>query len=98
MTEEAVIQGPDSDYNYEIFTANRERLISVLDQIGQRIEWNTVAQESKEDISRQIDYLKTLDEKLVTKLQEYKIEIQKKIEATHRNHTAVKGYNLNDVK
>ncbi len=98
MTEEALAQGPESEYNYELFTNNRERLIGVLDQIGQNIEWNTVAQKTKEDISKRIDYLKTLDEKLVTLLQEYKIDVQKKIEATHRNHNAVKGYNLNDVK
>ena len=98
MTEEAVAQGPESEYNYEIFTENRERLISVIDQIGQNIEWETVTEEIKAETSKRIDYLKALDERLVVQLQEYKAEVQKKIESTHRNHAAVKGYNLNDVK
>ncbi len=98
MTEEAVAQGPESEYNYEIFTENRERLIGVLDQIGQNIEWNEVKAEIKDETSKRIDYLKSLDEKLVVQLQAYKDDVQKKIESTHRNHTAVKGYNLTDVK
>lgn len=98
MTEEACAQDIKSEYNYEIFTENRERLISVLDQIGQHIDWNTTDAEVKADFAKRIDYLKSLDEKLLTKLQEYKIEVQKQIETTHRNHNAVKGYNLNDVK
>jgi hypothetical protein len=98
MTEEAVAQGPESDYSYDLFTENRERLISVLDKIGQHIDWESVAEEIRTETSKRIDYLKSLDERLVVQLQEYKAEVQKKIESTHRNHEAVKGYNLNDVK
>jgi len=98
MTEEAVQKDNNSNYNYELFAENRERLIGVLDQVGSHIDWNAISDDTKADFSKRIDYLKSLDEKLVVRLQEYKVEVQKEIENTHRNHNAVKGYNLNDVK
>lgn len=97
LTEEALAREVD-DIQLAQFTENRDRLYGVIDQISRQIDWQTISDDKKEDFNRQIDYMKKLDEKMLTKLQEYQIELKKEIEATHRQKENVKGYNLNDVK
>lgn len=97
LTEEALAREVD-DIQLAQFTENRDRLYGVIDQISRQIDWHTISDDKKEDFNRQIDYMKKLDEKMLTKLQEYQIELKKEIEATHRQKENVKGYNLNDVK
>ncbi len=97
LTESVLEREVDAD-KLDNFTANRERLFLVIDQISRQVDWNLVEDHKRTEINRQIDYIKKLDEKLMVKLQEYQIELKKDIEKTHRNHENLKGYNLNDVK
>ena len=80
------------------FTQNRERLLSVIDQISQQIEWVNVGNDERNEFNRKIEYIKTLDVKLLAKLQEHKEEVKKEIEQTFKQKENVKGYNLSDVK
>jgi hypothetical protein len=82
----------------ESFTANRERLLTIIDQISRQIDWSTVSVEQRDEFSRRIDYIKTLDVKLLTKLQEYQEEVKREIEQTFKQKENIKGYNLSDVK
>ncbi|MES2528459.1 MAG: hypothetical protein V4598_15355 [Bdellovibrionota bacterium] len=97
LTESVLEREVDAD-KLDSFTANRERLFLVIDQISRQVNWAEVPEERRTEVNRQIDYIKKLDEKLMVKLQEYQIELRKDIEKTHRNHETIKGYNLNDVK
>lgn len=98
MTESILNSDEIDTAKLEDFTQNRERLLSVLDQISQQIDWATVALDSRNEFSRKIDYIKILDVKLLAKLQEHKQEVQKEIEQTFKQKENIKGYNLNDVK
>jgi hypothetical protein len=80
------------------FTDNRERLLSIIDQISRQIDWNTVPDEQKNDLNRKIEYIKNLDVKLLTSLQEYQEEVRREIEQTFKQKENIKGYNLSDVK
>jgi hypothetical protein len=80
------------------FTQNRERLLSVIDQISQQIEWANVGSDERNKFNRKIEYIKTLDVKLLAKLQEHKEDVKKEIEQTFKQKENVKGYNLSDVK
>lgn len=97
LTESILEAEVDAD-KLDNFTANRERLFLVIDQISRQINWTEVPDERRNEVNRKIDYIKKLDEKLMVKLQEFQIELRKDIENTHRNHENIKGYNLNDVK
>ncbi len=97
LTEKILESDVEAD-KLDGFTSNRERLFLVIDQISRQVNWDDVPTERRSEISRQIDYIKKLDEKLMIKLQEFQIELQKDIEQTHVNHESIKGYNLNDVK
>lgn len=92
----------ESDYRdaakLEYFTQNRERLLSVLDQISLKIEWETVPMDDRTEFNRKIEYIKNLDVKLLTKLQEHQEEVRNEIEQTFKQKENIKGYNLNDVK
>ncbi len=92
----------DSNYletaKLDDFTQNRERLLSVIDQISQQIEWVNVGADERNEFNRKIEYIKTLDVKLLAKLQEHKEEVKKEIEQTFKQKENVKGYNLSDVK
>jgi hypothetical protein len=92
----------DSNYletsKLDDFTLNRERLLSVIDQISQQIEWVDVGHDERNEFNRKIEYIKTLDVKLLAKLQEHKEEVKKEIEQTFKQKENVKGYNLSDVK
>ena len=92
----------DSNYletsKLDEFTLNRERLLSVIDQISQQIEWVNVGNDERNEFNRKIEYIKTLDVKLLAKLQEHKEEVKKEIEQTFKQKENVKGYNLSDVK
>ncbi len=98
MTEKVI----ESDYkegkSLTDFTDNRERLFGIIEQISAQIDWNVVDHDEKNEINRQVDYLKKLDEKLLVMLQEYRSEVKKEIEQTYRQKENVKGYNLNDTK
>lgn len=98
MTENFLESDLAQEVNYEQFTANRERLLQILDQISKEVDWKTVTDEKRDDLNRQIDYIKKLDEKLIVKLQEHQEEIRKDIERTVGQKESIKGYNLNDVK
>lgn len=97
LTESILDSEVDAD-KLDNFTANRERLFLVIDQISRQVSWNEVEEERRTEINRRIEYIKKLDEKLMVKLQEFQIELRKDIEKTHINHEGIKGYNLNDVK
>lgn len=92
----------DSDYRdttkLDYFTANRERLLSLIDQISAQIDWLTVAEDDRHEFSRKIDYIKQLDVTLIAKLQEYQEEVKKEVEQTFKQKENIKGYNLTDVK
>jgi hypothetical protein len=98
MTENFLACDFSKEINFEDFTSNRERLFQVMDQISQQIDWNTVAEETRNEFNRQIEYIKKLDDQLIVKLQQYSDEVKKDIERTVRSKDNVKGYNLNDVK
>lgn len=97
LTESILESEVDPD-KMDGFTANRERLFLIIDQISRQVNWTEVAEDRRAEINRRIDYIKKLDEKLMVKLQEYQIELKKEIEKTHRNHENIKGYNLTDLK
>ncbi len=86
------------DEKLEFFTANRERLLLVVDQISQKIDWTIVSQESRTELFRKIEYIKILDEKLLVKLQELQAETKLEVEQTFKQKENIKGYNLSDVK
>ncbi len=92
----------DSDYResakLEEFTQNRERLLSVIDQISQQIEWETISIDDRSELNRKIEYIKNLDLKLLSQLNEHKEEVKKEIEQTFKQKENIKGYNLSDVK
>jgi hypothetical protein len=92
----------DSNYletsKLDDFTQNRERLLCVIDQISQQIEWVNVGNDQRNEFNRKIEYIKILDVKLLAKLQEHKEEVKKEIEQTFKQKENVKGYNLSDVK
>lgn len=98
MTEVALARDLSEDANLESFTSNRERLFTILDQISRQVTWEEIADERRNEISRQLDYIKKLDEKLMVKLQEFRQELKKDIESTHKQKENVRGYNLNDIK
>lgn len=96
---EAIISADFSqNQGIESFTANRDRLLAIISQIANQIDWNQIPDEKKNDLNRQLDYIKKLDEKLLTKLQEYREELKNDIEKTCRQKDNIKGYNLSDVK
>ena len=97
MTENILSEAVDEN-GLDSFTSNRERLFQVIDSISQQIDWNQIKLETRSELSRQIDYIKKLDEKLLVKLQEHQLEVKKDLEKTHRQGESLKGYNLNDVK
>ena len=82
----------------EEFTANRDRLFLVIDQILKQVDWNTVSTQKREELTRQIEFIKKLDEQLLVKLQDYREYLKLDIEQTCRQKENIKGYNLNDVK
>jgi hypothetical protein len=92
----------DSDYRetskLEEFTQNRERLLSVIDQISQQIDWETISIGDRSELNRKIEYIKNLDLKLLSQLDEHKEEVKKEIEQTFKQKENIKGYNLSDVK
>lgn len=98
MTENFLALDFSKEINFESFTDNRERLFQIIDQISQQVEWNTVAEETRNELNRQIEYIKKLDDQLILKLQQYSEEVKKDIERTVRQKENVKGYNLTDVK
>ena len=98
MTENFLALDFSKEVHFESFTSNRERLLQIIDQISQQIDWNEVSDEKKADFNKQIEYIKKLDDKLILKLQEYQEEVRKDIERTVRQKDNVKGYNLTDVK
>lgn len=98
MTESILDSDCHDNVKIEDFTQNRERLLSVLDQISQQIDWQSIELECRNDLSKKIEYIKNLDVKLLTKLQDHKEDIQKEIEQTFKQKENIKGYNLTDVK
>ena len=98
MTESIMEEKYRDTAKLEEFTNNRDRLLGVIDQISQQVDWNTVAAEERGELSRKIDYIKSLDVKLLTKLQEHQEEVKKEIEQTFKQKENIKGYNLSDVK
>ena len=82
----------------EDFTNNRERLLSVIDQISQEVDWPAVDEIEKNELNRKIEYIKVLDVKLLAKLQDHQAEVRREIEQTFKQKENIKGYNLSDVK
>jgi hypothetical protein len=80
------------------FTQNRERLMAIIEQVSLQVQWEDIDQNIRHDIDRKIDYIKKLDVKLLTLLQEHQIEIKAEIEQAFKQKENIKGYNLTDVK
>lgn len=97
LTEEVLAREIEEE-KLEGFTANRDRLFHIIEQISKQIDWKVVAEETRNELDRQISYIKKLDEKLLVKLQEHQEEVRKEIEKTHRSKENIKGYNLTDTK
>lgn len=95
---EHVLAADLKNENLEEFVNQREKLFTIIDQISTKIEWNLVAEDKKNELNRQIEYIKKLDEELLVKLTAYQQELKKDIEKTFRQKENIKGYNLNDVK
>lgn len=99
LTEEIM---NNSDYQNSIklddFTQNRERLLSVIDQISQEVDWATINEIEKNELNRKIEYIKLLDVKLLAKLHEHQADVKREIEQTFKQKENIKGYNLSDVK
>ncbi len=98
MTEAILVEDYRDGAKLEFFTQNRERLLSVVEQISQQVDWNTISIDSRDELFRKIEYIKLLDAKLLTKLQEYQIEVKLEVEQTFKQKENIKGYNLSDVK
>lgn len=99
MTEEMLAQDfTEREINFDHFTDNRERLFNVIEKISEQINWDEIAIEKRAELNRQIEFIKKLDERLLTKLQEHREEIRSEIERTVRQKDNIKGYNLSDVK
>ena len=98
MTEAILEEDYRDSAKLDFFTQNRERLLGVVDQISQQIDWTTVEEEVRHELFRKIDFIKALDEKLILKLQEYSAEVKLEVEQTFKQKENIKGYNLNDVK
>lgn len=98
QTESAINTPLLENNQIELFVANRERLFAILEQISSQIIWDQVAVETRTELNRQLNYLRSLDEDLLTKLQTYQQELKQDIEKTFRQKENIKGYNLNDVK
>jgi hypothetical protein len=98
LTESFLEKDFSRDVNFENFTENRERLFQIIDQISRQVNWTEIDLGHREELNRQIDYIKKLDEKILTKLQEYQTELKQEIENTVRHKDTIKGYNLSDVK
>ena len=98
MTESILEADYRDDTKLASFTQNRERLLSIIDQISEQIDWPSVEIMHREDFHRKIEYIKILDVKLICKLQEYQSEVKKEVELTFKQKENVKGYNLSEVK
>ena len=98
MTEVVLAGDYQDSAKLEFFTENRERLLTVIDQISQQVDWPSVPEDSRLELSRKIDYIKLLDVKLLTKLQELQLEVKREVEQTFKQKENIKGYNLSDVK
>lgn len=80
------------------FTETRDRLFNILDHISLKINWDAVEDTFKEESFRKIDYIKSLDNKVILKLKEIQLSIKNEIEQTVKNKDMIKGYNLSEVK
>lgn len=98
MTEAILTEDYRDGAKLEFFTENRERLLMVIDQISLKIDWTLVAEDTRIELFRKIDYIKLLDVKLLTKLQELQLEVKREVEQTFKQKENIKGYNLSDVK
>lgn len=98
MTEAILTCDFSQGTQLDTFTANRERLLQIIEKISHQIDWNAVTDDKRTELNRQIDYIKKLDEKLLVKLQEYQATLKLEIDQTSRSRENIKGYNLNDVK
>lgn len=98
MTEAILVEDYRDGAKLEFFTQNRERLLSVVEQISQQVDWNTISIDSRDELFRKIEFIKQLDAKLLTKLQEYQLEVKLEVEQTFKQKENIKGYNLSDVK
>ena len=97
-TEAILVADYRDDAKLEFFTQNRERLLSVIEQISKQVDWNKISIDSRDELFRKIEFIKTLDAKLLTKLQEYQIEVKLEVEQTFKQKENIKGYNLSVVK
>jgi len=95
---EKILAADLKNENLAEFTEVREKLFTIMDQISQKIDWETVLPEKKAEFNRQFEFIKKLDDELLVKLHHYQDEVKKDIEKTFRQKESIKGYNLNDVK
>lgn len=98
LTEKMIQEDYSQTERIALMSENRERLMFIINQVASYISWEEVTDENKTHLNKQIDYIKKLDEELLTKLQEYKQEVQEEIKATHQQKENIKGYDLSDLK
>ena len=78
--------------------SNRERLIKLLEQLSSSIDWSHASIEERSSLETKVDYIKLLDEKIITRLQEYKTSLKEELKQTVDHKKRLDGYNLNDVR
>ena len=55
MTETIMDSNYRDDKKLAIFTQNRERLLAIIDQISEQIDWASIEMSSREELHRKID-------------------------------------------
>jgi hypothetical protein len=98
LTESALKIDLDEGHKLDSFSANRDRLFAIIEQISKQVEWNLISEDKRDELNRQLEYIKRLDEKLLTRLQEYREGLKCEIEKTCLQKKNIKRYNLSDVK
>lgn len=98
LTEKMIQEDYKETERIALMSENRERLMFIINQIASHIVWEEVSDEDKDHINKQIEFIKKLDEQLLTNLQAYKQEVQEELKATHQQKESIKGYDLNNLK
>ncbi len=97
-TEKILSEEIDDPKDLNYFLDNRDRLLQIITKVSNEISWEEIDEDKKNYLSRNIEYLKKLDEKLIVKLHEYKNSLKNDIEKTFKQKENIKGYNLNNTR
>ena len=98
ITEEILRIDLSENVDIDGFTEKRDRIFLIIDQISRDINWKEIDNDKKNELNKRIEYIKKLDEKLLTNLHAYQSKLKQEIEQTVRQKDNIKGYNLSVVK